>query len=157
MAIDPDDPLVELFGVPRVFSTEEDYDTYIEAVPSLENGLCLYKGTLVTTHENDIQKMIWKYKDRIHFMHLRSVEIVSDRHFYEADHLEGNADMVSLVEAFVDDQRRVPIRPDHGHAMLQDLKNREANPGYTAIGRMKGLRAIQGIELALTTLNQKKG
>src|SRR5690625_4980711 len=99
--------------------------------------------------------MIRKSKERIHFMHLRSVEIISDRHFYEADHLEGNADMVSLVQAFVDDQRRVPIRPDHDHAMLQDLENRESNPGYTDIGRMKGLRAIQVIEMALTALNRK--
>lgn len=156
MAIHPDDPPFEIFGVPRIVSTEEDYDHFIEAVPSLANGLCFCAGSLGATPENDIQKMIRKYKDRIHFMHLRSVEIVSDRHFYEADHLEGNADMVSLIEAFVDDSRRVPIRPDHGHAMLQDLENKKANPGYTAIGRMKGLRAIQGIEMALTAINGKK-
>lgn len=156
MAIHPDDPPFEIFGVPRVVSTENDYDTFISAVPSLANGLCFCTGSLGATPENDIQAMIRKYRERIHFMHLRSVEIVSDRHFYEADHLEGNADMVSLVEAFVGDERKVPIRPDHGHAILQDLDNKKANAGYTAIGRMKGLRAIQGIEMALTAINRRK-
>jgi len=156
MAIHPDDPPFEIFGVPRVVSTEKDYDIFINAVPSLANGLCFCTGSLGANPENDMQAMIRKYRDRIHFMHLRSVEIVSDRHFYEADHLEGNADMVSLIEAFTDDKRKIPIRPDHGHAILQDLDNKKANAGYTAIGRMKGLRAIQGIEMALTAINRRK-
>ena len=156
MAIHPDDPPFEIFGVPRVVSTEKDYDIFINAVPSLANGLCFCTGSLGANPENNMQTMIRKYRDRIHFMHLRSVEIVSDRHFYEADHLEGNADMVSLIEAFTDDKRKIPIRPDHGHAILQDLDNKKANAGYTAIGRMKGLRAIQGIEMALTAINRRK-
>ena len=97
--------------------------------------------------------MINKYRNRIHFLHLRSVEIVEDYHFYEADHLEGNANMVALVESFKDDNRQVYIRPDHGHAMMCDLKHRDTNPGYTAVGRMKGLRAIMGIEKAIVHLN----
>src|SRR5690625_6555751 len=121
MAIHPDDPPFEIFGVPRVVSTEEDYDTFIEAVPSLTNGLCFCAGSLGATPENDIQKMIRKYKDRIHFMQLRSVEIVSDRHFYEADHLEGNADMVSLVEAFVEDRKSTRLNSSHVAISYADL------------------------------------
>lgn len=156
MAVHPDDPPFEIFGIPRIVSEEADYDAFIEAVPSPANGLCFCTGSLGANPANDLQVMIRKYRDRIHFMHLRSVEIVGYHHFYEADHLEGNADMVSLVEAFVEDDRRIPIRPDHGHAILQDLDNKEANPGYTAIGRMKGLSAIQGIEKALLKINRSR-
>lgn len=156
MAIHPDDPPFQIFGIPRIVSTEADYDAFIEAVPSLANGLCFCSGSLGARVDNDLNHMIRKYRERIHFLHLRSVEIVEDYHFYEADHLEGNADMVSLIEAFKDDGRAIPIRPDHGHAMMCDLERQEnANPGYTIVGRMKGLRAIMGIEKAMVQLNRK--
>lgn len=149
MAIHPDDPPFEIFGIPRIVSTEADYDAFIQEVPSLTNGLCFCSGSLGARKDNDLDHMIRKYRERIHFLHLRSVEIMEDYDFYEADHLEGNANMVSLVDAFRDDDRKVYMRPDHGHAIMSDLNHREANPGYTAIGRMKGLRAIQGIEAAI--------
>lgn len=155
LAIHPDDPPFEIFGIPRIVSTEADYDAFIQEVPSLTNGLCFCSGSLGARRDNDLHHMIRKYRERIHFLHLRSVEVVEDKHFYEADHLAGNADMVSLVEAFKDDDRYIHMRPDHGHAMMCELKNRDANPGYTAIGRMKGLRAIMGIEKAIVHLNQK--
>lgn len=155
LAIHPDDPPFEIFGIPRIVSTEADYDAFIEAVPSIANGLCFCSGSLGARRDNDLSHLIRKYRERIHFLHLRSVEVVDDYHFYEADHLEGNADMVSLVEAFKDDHRKVYMRPDHGHAMMSDLHHRDANPGYTAIGRMKGLRAIMGIEKAIAHLNNR--
>lgn len=155
LAIHPDDPPFQIFGIPRIVSTEADYDAFIKAVPSRANGLCFCSGSLGARRDNDLDRMIRKYRERIHFLHLRSVEIVDDYHFYEADHLEGNANMVSLVEAFRDDDRKVFMRPDHGHAMMSDLMHRDANPGYTAIGRMKGLRAIMGIEQAIKYLNNK--
>lgn len=154
LAIHPDDPPFEIFGIPRIVSTEADYDAFIEEVPSLANGLCFCSGSLGARPDNDLNRMIRKYRDRIHFLHLRSVEIVEDKHFYEADHLEGNADMVSLVDVFKDDVRKVYMRPDHGHAMMHELRDRNTNPGYTAIGRMKGLRAIMGIEKAILHLNR---
>lgn len=155
LAIHPDDPPFEIFGIPRIVSTIDDYDAFISAVPSIANGLCFCSGSLGARKDNDLSHMIRKYRERIHFLHLRSVELIEDYHFYEADHLEGNANMVSLVDAFRDDNRLVYIRPDHGHAMMCDLENRKTNPGYTAVGRMKGLRAIMGIERAIVQLNRK--
>ncbi|MBY5958826.1 mannonate dehydratase [Membranicola marinus] len=155
LAIHPDDPPFQIFGIPRIVSTEADYDAFISAVPSIANGLCFCSGSLGARRDNDLTHMMTKYRDRIHFLHLRSVELVDDYHFYEADHLEGNADMVSLVNVFSNDNRFVYMRPDHGHAMMCDLANRNTNPGYTAVGRMKGLRAIMGIEKAILQLNQK--
>lgn len=155
MAIHPDDPPFEIFGIPRIVSTESDYDAFIEAVPSLANGLCFCSGSLGARKDNDLSHLVRKYRERIHFLHLRSVELIEDYHFYEADHLEGNADMVSLVEAFKNDDRTIYIRPDHGHAMMCDLEHhRNTNPGYTIVGRMKGLRAIMGIEKAILHLNR---
>lgn len=155
LAIHPDDPPFQIFGIPRIVSTETDYDAFIDAVPSIANGLCFCSGSLGARRDNNLIQMVKKYRERIHFMHLRSVEVVEDYHFYEADHLEGNADMVSLVDAFRDDDRSVYIRPDHGHAMMCDLEHRNTNPGYTAVGRMKGLRAIMGIEKAIVQLNRR--
>ena len=155
LAIHPDDPPFKIFGIPRIVSCEADYDYFLGAVPSTTNGLCLCTGSLGARRDNDLKHMIRKYRDRIHFLHMRSVEIVEDNHFYEADHLEGNADMVALVNIFSDDERKVFMRPDHGHAMMCDLKNRDTNPGYTAVGRMKGLRAIMGIEKAIVQLNHR--
>lgn len=155
LAIHPDDPPFKIFGIPRIVSTETDYDAFLSAVPSKANGLCFCTGSLGARRDNDLIHMIRKYRERIHFLHLRSVEIVEDYHFYEADHLEGNADMVGLVNAFKDDTRAVYMRPDHGHAIMCDLRDRKANPGYTAVGRMKGLRAIMGIEKTIVQLNRR--
>ncbi|WP_236975702.1 mannonate dehydratase [Membranihabitans maritimus] len=152
LAIHPDDPPFEIFGIPRFVSNRDDLRFLMDNVPSNNNGICFCTGSFGANPENDLVEMVKEFKDRIHFLHLRSVEVVDDRHFYEADHLEGNADFVSIIRAFYGQDRQVPMRPDHGHAMMDDLK-KQTNPGYTCIGRMKGLRALMGIERTIVELN----
>ena len=157
----PDDPPFDLLGLPRVMSTEADYRTITEAVPSPSNGITLCTGSLGVRPENDLPGMIDRLGDRIHFLHLRNVTRDDDRvpcSFFEARHLEGETDMVAVIAAILREERRrkaagrpdaeIPMRPDHGQDILDDL-GRKTQPGYPAIGRLKGLAELRGIEMAL--------
>jgi mannonate dehydratase len=154
LAIHPDDPAFPLFGLPRVMSTAEDFRKLFEAVPSQANGLTLCAGSLGSNARNDVVAMASEFGPRVHFAHLRNVKREPDGSFFEADHLAGETDMVRLVAALMaeEDRRRtegradaeIPMRPDHGHLLGDDGKKR-VNPGYSFIGRLKGLAELRGV------------
>jgi mannonate dehydratase len=149
LVVHPDDPPFPLFGLPRVVSTADDLDALFTRVPSPANGLCFCAGSFGILPQNDLPAMIERFGARIGFLHLRSIELESERTFHEAAHLEGNAGMPAVVAAVhalsVREGRSIPMRPDHGHQMLDDL-NRETNPGYSLLGRMRGLAELRGLE-----------
>jgi mannonate dehydratase len=157
LTLHPDDPPRPLFGLPRVASTEEDYAALFAAVPSEANGMCFCTGSLGVRADNDLPAMARRFASRIYFAHLRATRREPDGlSFYEADHLEGDVDMVAVMDALLkeDHQRtdgeKIPFRPDHGHRMLDDLSSsRRVNPGYTAVGRLKGLAELRGVIKAL--------
>jgi mannonate dehydratase len=154
LAIHPDDPAFPLFGLPRVMSTAEDYRKLFQAAPSLANGMTLCAGSLGSNAENDVVAMAKEFAPRVHFAHLRNVKREPDGSFFEDDHLAGETDMVRLVAALMaeEDRRRaegradteIPMRPDHGHLLGDDGKKR-VNPGYSFIGRLKGLAELRGV------------
>lgn len=152
MAIHPDDPPFSVLGLPRIMSSEKDARFLIDSVPSSSNGLCFCSGSYGVREENDLQGMIQRLGSRIYFLHLRSVQREGNGNFHEANHLEGNANMIQLVkEAIIlmrKENRRIPMRPDHGHQMLDDL-HKKVYHGYTAIGRLKALAELRGLETAL--------
>jgi mannonate dehydratase len=157
LAIHPDDPPFPVFGLPRILSTEKHIEEMIKNVPSKNCGLCFCTGSLGADENNNLMKILEKYSDKVYFLHLRSVKHEDNRNFYEANHLEGDADLISIIAQISkmqqQQQRQIPMRPDHG-AMISE-SDKAMYPGYSYIGRLKALAEIRGVEETILRWKEK--
>lgn len=152
MTIHPDDPPFSILGLPRIVSNEKDFEFILNAVDHPFNGVCFCTGSLGAGNHQNILNLFNQVRERVNFIHLRNVKKDNNGNFYEADHLDGDVDMYEIMKAIVNENQRrekpIPFRPDHGHQMLDDL-NKKTLPGYSAIGRLRGLAELRGLELGI--------
>lgn len=164
MCIHPDDPPFSLFGLPRVVSTADDARAIMNAVPSPSNGLTLCAGSFGARADNDLVAMVREFGPQIHFVHLRNIKREPDGSFYESEHLDGDNDIVGLIDSLLDEEERrtaegcpdrIAMRPDHGHLLGDEIGQEGVNPGYSFGGRLKGLAELRGVMHALQTLRSR--
>ena len=165
MCVHPDDPPFSLFGLPRVVSTADDARQLLDAVPSINSGLTLCAGSFGARADNDLVAMVREFGPRVHFVHLRNIKREADGSFYESEHLDGDNDMVGVIASLLDEEARrqqegradrIPMRPDHGHLLGDEIGQEGVNPGYSYGGRLKGLAELRGVIHTLETLRDRK-